>query len=207
MSYDCLTPEQQAIVDVLMMQRGKRDRFAIMPSKKEHIRKLAEIFPCKERTMKNNLAKIYQKYGIGTDRNAPFLPMIRLVCLRARELGLLAVCLSVLCAIGYGQAANGFVKIASGVTATKYTDASCPDQVTCYYEVTAVDSAGFESGPSTCLSTSPCIANVELIVGMPVSGTHTVALTWVASNSTGVSYNVYQHVGPFPASNLGGTVN
>jgi hypothetical protein len=113
-----------------------------------------------------------------------------------------------LAAMAHAQAAAGFVKINTApVAGTAYTDASCPDNVSCYYQVTAVDSAGFESKPSTCASTATCVAGTELVVGMPSTGTHTVALNWTASTSTGVSYNVYQHVGPFPASNLGGTVN
>jgi hypothetical protein len=104
------------------------------------------------------------------------------------------------------QAPGGFTKIAN-VTAVSYTDATCPNQVTCYYVVTAVDAQGFESQPSSCKTGQLCVNGNEAVAAMPSSGTHTVAVAWTASPTAGVSYNVYQHVGPFPASGVSATVN
>lgn len=104
------------------------------------------------------------------------------------------------------QAGSGFTKLANVSTLT-YTDSTCPNQSSCYYQVTTLDSAGFESQPAACASTQLCIGGNTAVVSMPSSGTHTVTLTWTASPSTGVTYNVYQHIGPLPASGLGGKVN
>jgi hypothetical protein len=108
--------------------------------------------------------------------------------------------------IGLAQASNGFTKLAN-VTTTTYSDASCPNQSTCYYQVTSVDSTGHESSPASCGTTSLCFNGNQSVAIMPSSGVHSVVLTWTASTTTGVSYNVYQHIGPFPASGLNNTVN
>lgn len=90
-----------------------------------------------------------------------------------------------------GPAPAGFTKLATGISATSFTDTSCPDGTTCYYYVTAVDSIGAES-----------VLSNEAQGSVPSTGTHSVSLTWTASATTGVTYNVYQHVGPLPATNL-----
>lgn len=100
----------------------------------------------------------------------------------------------------------GFTKLAN-VSATTYTDATCPDLTTCYYIVTAVDSTGHESAGAACNTTTLCLGGNQAVAQMPSSGTHTVALSWTASTTTGVTYNVYSHIGPFPASNFSATVN
>jgi hypothetical protein len=122
-----------------------------------------------------------------------------------KAVGYLAIIL--FCSLLAGaQAAPGFTKIGN-ITAVTYVDSSCPDQISCYYQVTAVDATGHESVGAACSSGSSCLNGNQVIAAMPNSGTHTVTLNWTASTSTGVSYNVYQHVGPFPASGLSSTVN
>jgi hypothetical protein len=108
--------------------------------------------------------------------------------------------------ISQAQAASGFTKVGN-VTTLTYSDATCPNQSTCYYQVTALDASGFESAPAACASTQLCVGGNIAVAVMPSSGTHTVALAWLASGSTGVTYNVYRHIGPLPASGLGATVN
>jgi fibronectin type 3 domain-containing protein len=121
-----------------------------------------------------------------------------------RKIALLFVLFSSLASAA--QAGAGFTKIAN-VTTTTATDSTCPNQSTCYYQVTALDNTGHESAPASCGSTALCLGGNQVVAQMPSSGTHTVTLTWTASTSTGVTYNVYQHIGPFPPSNLSPTVN
>jgi hypothetical protein len=104
------------------------------------------------------------------------------------------------------QAPVGFAKLGN-VTVLTYTDTTCPDQTTCYYVVTAVDSLGGESQPATCAFGQLCVNGVQAVAQMPSSGTHTVVLTWTASVTAGVTYNVYSHIGPLPASNVKAVVN
>ena len=104
------------------------------------------------------------------------------------------------------QIATGFTKVAN-VTTTSYTDSSCPNLSTCAYQVTSVDSSNFESAPAACASTQLCVGGNEAVAQMPSSGTHTVAVSWVASPASGVTYNVYRHVGPLPASAIATVVN
>ena len=116
---------------------------------------------------------------------------------------LLALMLSV---SAQAQASAGFTKIGntSGLT---FTDTSCQNLTTCFYQVTVLDAQGFESAPSTCAATVPCVGGNAAMAIMPSSGTHTVTLTWTASTTTGVTYNVYRHVGPIAASGLNAVVN
>jgi len=104
------------------------------------------------------------------------------------------------------QAATGFTKIAN-TSGAAYTDGTCPNQSSCYYQVLAVDAQGFESVPSPCLATQLCVGGNIAVAIMPSSGTHTVALTWTASTTTGVTYNVYRHIGPLSGSNFAAVVN
>jgi hypothetical protein len=104
------------------------------------------------------------------------------------------------------QASPGFTKLAN-VSATTYTDSACPDLTTCFYQVTALDATGHESAGAACSSSALCLGGNQAVAMMPSSGTHTVTLNWAASTSTGVTYNVYVHVGPFPGSGLAATVN
>lgn len=104
------------------------------------------------------------------------------------------------------QAAPGFTKV-TNVTTTSYTDTSCGNQTTCYYQVTAVDAQGHESVPAACASTVLCFGGNQVVVVMPSSGTHSVALTWTASTTTGVTYNVYRAVGPLSATGLSLVIN
>src|ERR1700691_506837 len=87
------------------------------------------------------------------------------------------------------QAGAGFTKI-SNVSVLTYADTTCPDLSTCYYQVTALDSQGFESAPAPCSTTALCQGGNMAVAVMPSSGTHTNTLTWVASTSTAVTYNV-----------------
>ena len=107
----------------------------------------------------------------------------------------------------FSQAASGFTKIGNSTT-TAFTDSTCTNQNTCYYQVTAVDAQGFESVPAPCGATQLCVGGNIAVAIMPSSGTHTVGLAWTASATTGVTgYNVYRHVGPLAAGSLTATVN
>jgi len=84
---------------------------------------------------------------------------------------------------------NGWVQIASGLTAATYTDPSCLDGTTCYYAVEAVDQFGVG-------------LDTNYVTGaIPATGTHTVKLTWTPSVTSGVTYTVFQ--GPPPAGPAG----
>jgi fibronectin type 3 domain-containing protein len=113
----------------------------------------------------------------------------------------------VLVADASAQAKAGWTLLGNVASGNSYTDATCPNQNTCYYEVTAVDASGHESALASCATAQLCLAGNQAAVTMPSSGVHTVALSWVASTSAGVTYNVYQHVGPLPASALAAVVN
>lgn len=93
------------------------------------------------------------------------------------------------------QPPAGFTKIGTSAS-TSYTDSTCPDGAKCYYYVTAVNSSGEESAVSN-----------EAAGAIPTTGAHTVSLNWTASTTTGVTYNVYQQIGPFAPSGLTATVN
>lgn len=99
----------------------------------------------------------------------------------------------------------GFTKV-TNVSTTSYTDGACADQTTCYYLVTALDASGHESPGASCSTTSLCFGGNQAVAIMPSSGTHTVLLTWTASATAGVTYNVYRAVGPLAASGLSATV-
>lgn len=106
------------------------------------------------------------------------------------------------------QANSGFTQIGTA-TATTFTDATCPNSTTCYYQVTAIDSANIEGPPATCSTTQACLGGNVAIVVMPNSGTHTVTLVWIApgaGGTTAVSYKIYRHI-PASITGLGGTVN
>ncbi len=118
---------------------------------------------------------------------------------------LFVVCFVLTCSL-QAQAAAGFIKIGN-VTTLTFSDTTCPLQSTCYYQVTAVDSSNFESIPAACTSTQLCVGGNEAVAVMPSSGTHTVSISWVASTTTGVTYNIYRHIGPLPASGMSATVN
>lgn len=118
----------------------------------------------------------------------------------------LAVAIMMLAIPLYAQAGAGFTKIGNATTTT-FTDPSCPNLSTCFYQVTSVDSTGHESLPASCSSTALCLGGNQVIAQMPSSGTHVVTLSWTASTTAGVSYNIYQHIGPFPPTNATSTVN
>jgi hypothetical protein len=119
-----------------------------------------------------------------------------------------ALLLSILfvCSVASGQAPAGFIKLGN-VSATTYTDTGCPDLTTCYYIVKAVDSFGFESVAAPCATTALCLGGNQAVAQMPSSGAHSVVLSWTASTTAGVTYNVYVHVGPFAPSSINATVN
>jgi fibronectin type 3 domain-containing protein len=122
------------------------------------------------------------------------------------KLSLLVTLLALLTIGAYGQAATGFTKIGSSTTTT-YTDSTCANQTTCYYQVTAVDSVGHESLPASCGASVLCFGGNQAVATMPSSGTHTVALSWAASLTTGATYNVYRAVGPLPPSTISLVIN
>jgi hypothetical protein len=101
---------------------------------------------------------------------------------------LLAACAAIVLGVPHvhAQGSTGFVKIATGVAALTYVDASCPAGATCAYEVTAVNPGpGIESLPDP--DTTPLVE-----CAIPATGTHTCTLTWTASATAGATYNVYQ---------------
>lgn len=105
------------------------------------------------------------------------------------------------------QAPSGFTKInTTPVTTTTYSDSGCADLTTCYYFVTAVMSGGQESAGAPCSTTTLCYNGNQAVAIMPSSGTHTVALSWTASSSSGATYNVYRMT-PSAPSSLSATVN
>jgi hypothetical protein len=104
------------------------------------------------------------------------------------------------------QVPAGFVKL-SNVAVLTYTDATCPDLTTCEYFIVAVDASGVESAGASCAALQLCVNGNIVVAQMPSSGVHTVTLSWGASPTTGVTYNVYSHAGPLPATNAKSTVN
>jgi hypothetical protein len=89
----------------------------------------------------------------------------------------------------FGQVPSGYVKINSApITGTTFTDSGCADATNCTYIATAVSVSGVESQPS-----SP--SNTAVV---PVTGTHTVAVSWVASPTANVTYNLYRIESPVP---------
>lgn len=119
---------------------------------------------------------------------------------------LLAIALVILGGLAQAQAASGFTKL-TNVSTTTYTDSTCANQTTCYYQVTAVDSLGHESPASLCGTSQLCFGTNQAVAVMPSSGTHTVSLSWTASSTTSVTYNVYRAIGPLAAGSLTATVN
>lgn len=105
----------------------------------------------------------------------------------------------------FAQATTGFTKVGN-VTTPTYVDSSCPLQSSCYYQVTAVDSLGFESQPAQCSTTVLCFGGNQVVAIMPNSGTHTVTVSWLVSTGA-TSYNIYRHIGPLPPSSLSVVVN
>lgn len=77
--YDRLTPRQKELVDALM------DGTATRP----WMQNLGKIMGCSLGTIRSYLQLIYMKYGIEQRTRSPFTPMVRLVYLRSKELGLL----------------------------------------------------------------------------------------------------------------------
>lgn len=111
--------------------------------------------------------------------------------------------------IGGGGPSLGFTKL-SNVSTPSYTDTTCANQTTCYYQVTTVDAQGFESVPASCAPAALCVGGNSVAAIMPSSGTHTVAVTWTPPAvpvGVTVTYNVWRHSGPFSGSNVNATVN
>jgi len=106
----------------------------------------------------------------------------------------------------HAQASQGFTLLKNVSTLT-YTDSTCPDMTSCFYEVTALDSTGHESQPAPCASGQLCYNGNQAVAQMPSSGSHSVTLTWTASTTPSVTYNIYSHIGPLPPTGLGAIVN
>jgi hypothetical protein len=88
----------------------------------------------------------------------------------------------------------GYAQIASAVSGVTYTDNYCAASQKCFYYVTAADSLG-ESAPGNIVNAT-----------VPVTSTvHTVVLSWTASTTTGVTYNVYRGTVPLPPQGLTAT--
>jgi hypothetical protein len=118
-----------------------------------------------------------------------------------KRLGLLALFAVLSLAARAQSASPGFTKIATVTSGTAYTDSTCANQTTCYYQITAVDASGHESPAGLCATTQACFATNQAMVSMPSNGTHVVAVSWTASPATGATYNVYKAVGPLPPTN------
>lgn len=90
-----------------------------------------------------------------------------------------------------GTPIPGYTKLVSGITATTYVDTTCADAQQCFYYITAVDSLG-ESSPSA-----------QVTATIPATSTvHTMTLTWVASLTPGVTYNVYKGAVPLAVAGV-----
>jgi hypothetical protein len=115
---------------------------------------------------------------------------------RSLKISLITVLLSAIGCLtpcARAQALPGYTKLnAAALTATTYTDTTCADTTTCFYYVTAVNTFG-ESSPSAIITAV-----------IPVTGTHTVSLSWT---STVGSYNIYRGATPLPPSAFTATVN
>ena len=110
---------------------------------------------------------------------------------------------------GGGGTSGGFTKLAN-VSTSSYTDTTCANQTTCYYQVTTVDAQGFESVPASCAPAAICVGGNTAVAIMPSSGTHTVSITWTPPTlavGVTVTYNVSRHSGPFGGSNLNTVIN
>jgi hypothetical protein len=87
--------------------------------------------------------------------------------------------------VGYvlGQGSSGYTKVnTSIITASTFTTPTLTDGVAYNFEVTGVNSAGVESGPS----------NIVTAI-VPATGTHTATITWTPG-SNDVTFNVYAQV-------------
>lgn len=108
-----------------------------------------------------------------------------------------------LCGVGsvwklYAQATTGYTKVNSTpITGTTFTSGTLTDGVAYNVEVTAVNSAGIESGPS------------NILTGVvPPIGLHTFTVTWTPGTGD-VTYNVYdqQVAAANPPAALSLTIN
>jgi len=111
------------------------------------------------------------------------------------------VCTFLLClaSVAWGQSqacTAGATQIVTNLAATTYTDTTVADGQVYGYTVVAVDPFGF----STC-------SNIVSGVTIPATGTHSVALAWTASTTSGVTYAVFRAQTPAPPTNATATVN
>lgn len=83
----------------------------------------------------------------------------------------------------YAQATAGYTKVnATPIAGTSFTSGTLTNGVAYNVEVTALNSAGIESGPS------------NILTGIvPATGTHTFTITWTPGTGD-VTYNVYDQV-------------
>jgi hypothetical protein len=113
-----------------------------------------------------------------------------------RKIGILAFALVLLlCGVGsirtlYAQATTGYTKLnTTPISGTTFTTGALVDGGVYNFEVTAQDAHGQESVPS------------NIVTGVvPATGTHTATVTWTASVTPGVTYNVYDQLVPIPNS-------
>jgi hypothetical protein len=81
----------------------------------------------------------------------------------------------------FAQASAGYTKISTApVSGLTFTDSTVVDGALYQYQVTAVNQFG-ESAPAT-----------SGVATVPATGTHSATLSWVASTTAGVTYNVYR---------------
>jgi hypothetical protein len=90
----------------------------------------------------------------------------------------------------YAQATAGYTKVnAAPISGTTFTSGTLIDGDSYNVEVTALNSAGVESGPS------------NILTGVvPATGTHTFTLTWTPGTND-VTYNVYDQAAPVAPAN------
>ncbi len=91
---------------------------------------------------------------------------------------------------------QGATQIASGLTATNYTDTTVSSGANYGYVAVAENLAGI----------SPC-SNIVTGVLIPSAGAHSVLLTWTASATPGVTYAVFRAAAPSAPGNLSAIVN
>lgn len=201
MSYDYLTAMQRRVVEALLeicytpCMPGKKDTKGRFRSK-HHVKTLAQQFGVTEHTMKARLRSIYAKYGIGVDRRAPFLSMIRLVYLHAKELGLLAICLFVMGLTCQAQAATRPIVLAwtasTSASVTGYSLYVCTSTTStpCVPSTTGAPSLTFTSSATNGVYTGTVglFYSFVLIANAPAcSGTSPIGQA--CGNSAPVAFN------------------
>ena len=92
-----------------------------------------------------------------------------------------------------GNSSSPLSQIASGVTATSFTDTTAANGTTYYYEIEATNSGG-TSAASNEVSATPTgpPAAPQNLTAAPAPSVHGVTLTWTVEGGAPVSYKIYR---------------